>query len=43
MDKYEKLKAGLKELGSVLVSFSGGIDSAFLLSAAHDRRNICMK
>lgn len=34
MDKYEKLKVGLKELGSVLVSFSGGIDSAFLLAAA---------
>lgn len=34
MDKYEKLKARLKELGSVLVSFSGGIDSTFLLTAA---------
>lgn len=34
--KYEKLKEYLKELGSVAVAFSSGVDSTFLLKVAHD-------
>ena len=35
-EKYNKLNAELKSLGSALVAFSGGVDSTFLLKAAID-------
>lgn len=35
-EKYINLKESLKELGSAAIAFSGGVDSTFLLKAAHD-------
>ncbi|MBR4157824.1 MAG: ATP-dependent sacrificial sulfur transferase LarE [Oscillospiraceae bacterium] len=35
-EKYELLKSILSEMGSVLVAYSAGVDSTFLLRTAHD-------
>lgn len=34
--RYEILKCGLEDMGRVLVAFSGGVDSTFLLKTARD-------
>lgn len=34
--KMEKLKESIKEMGSLAIAFSGGVDSTFLLKVAHD-------
>lgn len=35
-EKYALLQSNLKKLGSVVIAFSGGVDSTFLLKAAFD-------
>ena len=35
-ERYEKLRDILKEMGSVVIGFSGGVDSTFLSYTAHD-------
>ena len=35
-EKYQRLQDILREMGSVLVAYSGGVDSAMLLKVAHD-------
>ena len=35
-EKYQKLQVILKNMGKVLVAYSGGVDSVFLLKIAHD-------
>lgn len=35
-NKYKKLKEYIKSLNSAAIAFSGGVDSAFLLKAAHE-------
>ena len=34
--KYERLKSILQKMGKVVVAFSGGVDSTFLLKVSHD-------
>jgi pyridinium-3,5-biscarboxylic acid mononucleotide sulfurtransferase len=35
-DRYDVLRSTLKEMGSIVIGFSGGVDSTLLLKVAHD-------
>ncbi|MBR1478986.1 MAG: TIGR00268 family protein, partial [Lachnospiraceae bacterium] len=35
-EKLNKLEDNIRELGSVAIGFSGGVDSSFLLAVAHN-------
>lgn len=35
-EKFDRLKGIITEMGSILVAFSGGVDSTFLLKISHD-------
>ena len=36
MERLEELRAYIKEKGKMVVAFSGGVDSTFLLAVAHE-------
>src|SRR5690242_10738948 len=36
VEKLERLRATVRDMGSVLVAYSGGLDSAFVLAVAHE-------
>ena len=36
MEQMEALKQSIREKGKMVVAFSGGVDSTFLLKVAHD-------
>ena len=38
IDKERALREALSSLGSVVVAYSGGVDSAYLACVAHERR-----
>ena len=40
-EKYNRLESRLNQLGTVAVAFSAGVDSTFLLKAAHDVLGSC--
>jgi len=41
-DRLTKLNSILKDMGSIVVAYSGGVDSTFLLHRAHMVRKSCI-